>query len=82
MSSVWYKAPGDERYVSWHQDSAYNGLKPHDAVTLWLALTPSTLESGCTKAIPGTHIGAAREHMETVSGRVYLADVLCVRSGY
>ncbi|MBA3940048.1 MAG: hypothetical protein C0520_02430 [Sphingopyxis sp.] len=26
--------------------------------------------------------GSAREHLETVSGRVYLADVLCVRSGY
>jgi hypothetical protein len=26
--------------------------------------------------------GSAREHMETISGRVYLADVLCVRSGY
>jgi len=26
--------------------------------------------------------GSAREHMETVSGREYLADVLCVRSGY
>lgn len=26
--------------------------------------------------------GSAREHMETVSNRVYLADVLCVRSGY
>mgnify|MGYP005862102909 CR=1 FL=1 len=26
--------------------------------------------------------GSAREHQETVNGRVYLADVLCVRSGY
>lgn len=26
--------------------------------------------------------GSAREHMETVNGRIYLADVLCVRSGY
>jgi hypothetical protein len=26
--------------------------------------------------------GSAREHMETVNGREYLADVLCVRSGY
>ncbi len=26
--------------------------------------------------------GSAREHMETVGGREYLADVLCVRSGY
>lgn len=26
--------------------------------------------------------GSAREHMETIGGRVYLTDVLCVRSGY
>ncbi len=26
--------------------------------------------------------GSAREHMETVGTRIYLADVLCVRSGY
>lgn len=26
--------------------------------------------------------GSAREHQETVNGRVYLADVLCVRSNY
>lgn len=26
--------------------------------------------------------GSAREHLETVNRRVYLADVLCVRSGY
>lgn len=26
--------------------------------------------------------GSAREHIETVNGREYLADVLCVRSGY
>lgn len=26
--------------------------------------------------------GSAREHIETVAGREYLADVLCVRSGY
>lgn len=26
--------------------------------------------------------GSAREHMETVASRIYLTDVLCVRSGY
>lgn len=26
--------------------------------------------------------GSAREHMESIANRVYLADVLCVRSGY
>jgi non-heme Fe2+,alpha-ketoglutarate-dependent halogenase len=65
MSAVWHKPPGEDRYVSWHQDAAYFGLKPQRALTAWLALTPGTIASGCNKAIPGTHIGAPREHMET-----------------
>jgi non-heme Fe2+,alpha-ketoglutarate-dependent halogenase len=65
MSAVWYKPAGSHRYVSWHQDAAYFGLRPQNAVTVWLALTPSTLESGCNKVMPGTHIGAPREHLET-----------------
>jgi len=40
-STVWAKAPGDRRYVSWHQDSAYFGLDPHAEVTAWVALTDS-----------------------------------------
>jgi ectoine hydroxylase-related dioxygenase (phytanoyl-CoA dioxygenase family) len=65
ISSVWAKKPGDQRYVSWHQDSAYYGLRPHDAVSVWLALTPSTTDCGSVKVIPGSHIGAPREHLET-----------------
>lgn len=49
------KSPGDSRYVAWHQDITYWGLTSADAVTAWLALTPSVPESGCVRAVPGTH---------------------------
>jgi len=49
------KDAGDGKYVSWHQDSTYWGLEPPDIVTAWIALTPSTLESGCMRVVPGSH---------------------------
>ena len=43
-------------FVSWHQDATYWGLSSPDVVTAWVALTPSTVESGCMKVVPGTHL--------------------------
>ncbi len=43
-------------FVSLHQDSTYAGLEPPDGVVnAWLALTPSTEESGCLRVVPGSH---------------------------
>jgi len=54
--TMWIKEPGDEAFVSWHQDGTYFGLDPADQhVTAWVALTDSTLETGCVTAIPGSH---------------------------
>ena len=50
------KRPMDERYVAWHQDVTYWGLASPEAVTAWVALTPSAPENGCVRAIPGTHL--------------------------
>ena len=41
--------------MSWHQDAYYMGLEPDRFVTAWLALSPSTLESGCVSVIPASH---------------------------
>jgi len=49
------KPTGDAAYVSWHQDATYWGLSSHDVVTAWVALTPSTAQSGCVQVVPGTH---------------------------
>lgn len=61
---LFIKEPSSSAFVSWHQDAYYMGLAPDHFVTAWLALTPSTLESGCVSVIPGTHVGAAR-HEDT-----------------
>ena len=61
----WIKPGGDGSYVSWHQDSAYFGLEPNDLVTVWLALTDSTLKNGCLRVLPGSHQGEAHKHKET-----------------
>lgn len=52
---LFVKEPDSAGYVSWHQDSFYMGLSGDNFVTAWLALTPSTLETGCVSVIPGTH---------------------------
>jgi non-haem Fe2+, alpha-ketoglutarate-dependent halogenase len=53
--SDWFvKFPGDAAFISWHQDGAYWGLKPPLVTTAWIALSPSTLESGCMQVMPGT----------------------------
>jgi hypothetical protein len=49
------KPPRDTITVAWHQDLVYWGLSQPDAVTVWLALTPSAAESGCVLMIPGSH---------------------------
>jgi len=52
---AWLKDPGDGSRVSWHQDNTYFGHTPCDVLTVWLALSPATEESGCMRILPGTH---------------------------
>jgi ectoine hydroxylase-related dioxygenase (phytanoyl-CoA dioxygenase family) len=44
-----------KKYVAWHQDTTYWQLSEPQAVTAWLALTPSTKENGCVVVVPKTH---------------------------
>jgi chlorinating enzyme len=72
-SKFWIKGGGDGSYVSWHQDSAYFGLEPHDLVAAWVAITDSTPENGCMRVIPGSHRGEAHSHVETFHEKNLLA---------
>ena len=72
-SKFWIKGGGDGSYVSWHQDSAYFGLEPHQLVAAWVALTDSTPDNGCMRVIPGSHNGAAFTHVETFHDKNLLA---------
>src|SRR6185295_8398775 len=33
------KEPDKRAFISWHQDSTYWGLEPHDVITAWVAFT-------------------------------------------
>jgi len=63
-SVLFIKEPGSDAYVSWHQDSTYMGLDSTDMVTAWVALTPSTTESGCVAILPGSHTDGIRTHVD------------------
>ena len=59
------KEAGAQSHVSWHQDLTYWGLSHDDQVSMWLALSPATAESGCMRMIPGSHTSGRIDHEAT-----------------
>jgi non-haem Fe2+, alpha-ketoglutarate-dependent halogenase len=41
------------------------GARAHDILTAWIALSPSTHESGCMQVMTGSHIGELSPHKDT-----------------
>ncbi|MSO93045.1 MAG: phytanoyl-CoA dioxygenase family protein [Rhodospirillales bacterium] len=65
-NSCWIKEPRDPGFVSWHQDSTYWGLTPPEAViSVWLALTPATVENGAMRFVPRSHAFDQIPHKDT-----------------
>ena len=54
-AGVFDKHPGDGQYVAWHQDGYYWHLSAPRLVSAWIALSPSTPQSGCLRVVPGSH---------------------------
>lgn len=52
-------------YVSWHQDNNYWGLDTKDLVSVWVALSPATVASGCMRMLPGSHLNPPMPHVDT-----------------
>ena len=83
------KEPHSPSHVSWHQDLTFWGLSHDDQVSMWLALSPATEESGCMRMIPGSHKQGRMDHEttdddtnvllqgQTVQGIDESASVLC-----
>lgn len=72
-SIFWIKEAHSPNYVGWHQDLTYWGLDNPELVTVWLALSPASVESGCMQVLPGSHLELL-EHDET-----YQADNMLTR---
>jgi len=58
-TSFFTKEPRSLDYVAWHQDLHYWGLDARDEVTAWVALSPASIESGCMRFIPASHMRKA-----------------------
>jgi len=66
-SSFFSKDANSPDFVSWHQDLKYWGLSDIEEVTAWVALSPSTVESGCMRVVPGSHKLELADHKDTFS---------------
>jgi non-heme Fe2+,alpha-ketoglutarate-dependent halogenase len=62
----WFiKEARSPNYVSWHQDNNYWGLDTKQLVSVWVALSPATMESGCMRMLPGSHLNPPMPHVDT-----------------
>lgn len=65
---LFIKEPGSPKTVSWHQDITYWGMgETDDEVTAWVALSNVSVEAGCMRFIPGSHLGGLAPHEDTFS---------------
>ena len=64
-TDMWIKDAGSDKFVSWHQDSQYWGIEKGQLLTAWIALSPATVLSGCMRMLPGSHLEAGLNHIDT-----------------
>ncbi len=64
-SALFIKEANSPHIVSWHQDLTYWGLDDIEEITCWLALSPATVDSGCMRFVPGSHLKRAVAHVDT-----------------
>lgn len=71
-SHFFCKPARDGKRVPWHQDAYYwrETIRPaSEAITLWLAIDPSTRQSGCMWVIPGSHRMASRRYRDLADAK-------------
>ncbi len=54
---VFCKPPERGFETPWHQDGHYWPIRPLANCTVWVALEDSTIENGCLRVIPRSHLG-------------------------
>jgi non-haem Fe2+, alpha-ketoglutarate-dependent halogenase len=64
-TNFFIKEANSPGFVSWHQDAFYWGLSKDDVMTVWVALSPANLESGCMKFVPGSQTQDHIQHVDT-----------------
>ena len=60
-TELFSKHPGDGISIGWHRDEDYTGFDPSHSTTAWIALSPSTPQSGCLQVVLGSHDGVSAD---------------------
>jgi ectoine hydroxylase-related dioxygenase (phytanoyl-CoA dioxygenase family) len=64
-SNLFYKRAMEGPATPWHRDGAHWVMRPLVTVSVWIAITDSTLDNGCLRFIPGSHAsGRLGEHYD------------------
>ena len=63
-TTLFIKNPNEKGFVSYHQDAKYIGLKPHNWVTAWIAITNTNEKNGCMRMWAGSHKGSLKDHKQ------------------
>lgn len=53
-STFFIKEPQTSAIAAWHQDATHFGLRPHEHVSAWLALSIASRASGCMEMVSGS----------------------------
>jgi hypothetical protein len=68
----------DDAVFEWHQDQAYWPVLPDPrTATCWLAIDDSTLENGCMRFVPGSHLHPLRSHRPLKNDRGESHTLFC-----
>ena len=68
----------DDAVFEWHQDQAYWPVLPDPrTATCWLAIDDSTLENGCMRFVPGSHLHPLRSHRSLKNDRGESHTLFC-----
>jgi ectoine hydroxylase-related dioxygenase (phytanoyl-CoA dioxygenase family) len=72
-SNLFYKRAMEGPATPWHRDGAHWVMRPLVTVSVWIAVTDSTLDNGCLQFIPGSHAsGKLGEHYDaTEAGLIF-----------
>lgn len=55
QTAIFYKKAISGGRAPYHRDGKYYPIRPLAATNIWVAVTPSTIENGCVRCIPGSH---------------------------
>jgi ectoine hydroxylase-related dioxygenase (phytanoyl-CoA dioxygenase family) len=62
-SQLFSKRSGDGLAIPWHQDGHYWPMRPQATCSVWIAVDASTVENGCLRVIPGSHLTGLHDHV-------------------